>query len=289
MIGGHPSLSDYLIDELTYADHPRSFYPIHASTLTNDYKAFCPREAALAKILERGERQQTHNAATRVAFHIGDAYHDLVRDRWARSRSFGYWVCSACGYHSQWPSTLNAFSCDCPGLLGDPKPHYEEISFRHRNYPLTGSIDLMVEVDDGSRVAIEIKSIDKDKFKDLKAPLGEHRVRSLVYLDILESLKVPGGMVSEENIVTSYMIILYVSKGFGTKVTKGFSPFKEFVVKSDPKAANHYLSKLTSLSEGVMPEGICNTSFDGRVKDCTCSLECFSGKYPPGVTLDHWT
>jgi hypothetical protein len=137
---------------------------------------------------------------------------------------------------------------------------------------------------------VEIKTMDKDQFKDLAAPLSEHRLRTKLYMRIIDESE----GTYKQRINTSEADIFYVSKGgFGIAdpqlkawgLSEGFSPFKHYVVKREPKAAD-LPSKLAKVvkdfraKEVGMPVGICATAMDKRAKACSMCKPCFSGNHP---------
>jgi hypothetical protein len=159
----------------------------------------------------------------------------------------------------------------------------------HHTLRHSGSIDMLADLSEvgyDKLIAVEIKSIDKDEFKELKAPKGEHRVRSQLYLDIIANSE------SEVRDMVSHNVarILYVSKGYGAKTNGKVTPFKEFEVKASPKAVAPYSVMASDVqlnwrNNKIMPSGVCANSFSGRVKQCACPQECWSGKYQAGVKM----
>jgi hypothetical protein len=135
---------------------------------------------------------------------------------------------------------------------------------------------------------VEIKSMANDEFKSLHAPLTEHRLRTQLYLEILNDADLPSYM---ENVSRDTAIILYCQKGYGVKLTAPvidgdypFSPFKEFFVKRDTEAVTPFLESAGAVLDfrrsGKMPSGVCPTSFCGRAQKCPVVSECFGGNYP---------
>jgi hypothetical protein len=140
---------------------------------------------------------------------------------------------------------------------------------------------------------IEIKTMDKESFKDLVAPLAEHRLRTNLYMRcIAESDDDRSSLLFTD---TAY--VLYVSKGgFGVKdptiakwgLHDSFSPFKEYVVKRNDKDTENVLvapRNVLKFRQGLsgLPGPICTTALTDRAKECPLRKHCFSGKYPPGM------
>lgn len=257
----------------------RGFHRIHASALTGEPE-FCPREAALCLQTDTKRPDVYISAAMRVAFDNGNAVHDLVRSVWLRDIAVGNWKCATCGNlrkFERYPKN----SCDS---CGTKNWLYKEVELTHKTAGYTGSIDLIVDLGMGLLKMVEIKTIDKDQFADLLAPLAEHRVRTSLYLDLIRN--------STQDHHTSQIDptsakILYVSKGFGKKAFNGeILPFREFDVVYAPKSIEPYLKRAEAVllykELGVMPKGICKTSFDSRAQKCCVLKHCWGNKYVAG-------
>jgi Holliday junction resolvase-like predicted endonuclease len=248
---------------------------LHASALTNQTLKFCPREVALLDVTGKTPKASYINAPLRVAFDQGQSLHDLFNNKWMRHRAWGFWVCE----HNDDPNILvpPAFG---PAPKG-PLPcgciaRYKEVTVQWNN--VTGSIDSIVSMN-GRLVPVELKSMDKDQFKTLEAPLAEHRIRSNLYLFLFKAMEL-------DHIDTDVMKVLYISKGYGAKDDAGkITPFKEFDVAYNHNTITDYLKKAGEVtfwrSSKSMPQPICSNSMAPRVKQCSCAVECFSGKYPP--------
>ena len=143
--------------------------------------------------------------------------------------------------------------------------------------------------------AIEIKTIDKDMFKDkhtkkeLVAPLAEHKLRTALYLRIIAESGHPWSSLVSTDAAT----ILYVSKGgYGCQdltlkswgLKEQFTPFKEFTVKRDDKmteSVSRRAQVIKHFRDGKvgMPCGVCPTAFAKRAQFCAQRSPCFSGEY----------
>jgi hypothetical protein len=136
----------------------------------------------------------------------------------------------------------------------------------------------------------ELKTMAPDEFKNLVAPLAEHRQRTVFYLQAVAQ----SGLELAQRIDTSEASVLYVSKAFGCKDTTlkengikdaPFSPFKEFVIKRDdslnatPLARARVLKVWRDTKEG-MPAGICSNGLTPRAQSCSTCGACYSGKHP---------
>jgi hypothetical protein len=275
------SILDLLDRNLSGMRSARSHKTIHVSDLTKD-KAFCPREFALLDVLKRKPKADYINTAQQVAFDNGKALHDLVRNVWLENEVVGSWKCLFC-------STVIPFSKKPKGFCGNcNRKHwiYEEEVFVDSETKVSGSIDFFLDFGLGRHVPCECKSIDKDQFAELKAPVGDHRARSQIYLYVISK----SGRPEIPKIETTHARILYVSKGYGKKseVLGKILPFKEFVIERNDSMAMAYLKTVKPLAafregKGKMPSGICVTGLEKRAKICSCVKECFSGQYPEGV------
>jgi hypothetical protein len=149
---------------------------------------------------------------------------------------------------------------------------------------ISGSIDLIADLGLPKHVIVEIKSMDKDQFAELIAPLAEHRIRTSLYLRIIEGSDSP----YKDRIDLTHARIIYVSKGYGKKGEDGkFSPFKEYVITRNDDAIEDYVekAKMVKLYEdtGMIPYGVCKNTFVGRVKKCHCSKACFTPGFEAGT------
>lgn len=254
----------------------RSYSTIHASMLTSP-TAFCPREVVLSKLLGRKPKDEYVGFAMQVAFDNGQALHELLRETWLASIAVGTWVCLGC-------KTEVPFSKKPKGPCGVCDRNlwrYKEETFRSQTTGATGSLDVLLDLGMGKHTMVEVKSMDKDQFNELKAPLAEHRARTNVYMFLVKD----SGRPEAERINTDVAKILYISKGFGQKNEDGYvSPFKEYDVYYQEATAMPYINKAKAVhiyrtEGGPIPGQICATAFTTRAKSCCCPVECFSPKY----------
>jgi hypothetical protein len=273
------TLSKYLQEHLEGYSKARSVEHIHASDLTKDDPAFCPREIALLRMTGKKRKDQYLNQSLKVAFTIGEAYHDMIRNVWLRDIAIGNWKCPHCDAKIEFSKKPKIKCPEC----GSKKWEYDEVRFNSTELDVSGAIDLMVDLQLQKTVIVEIKSMDKDQFGELIAPLAEHRIRTSLYLKIIESSDV----LHKDKIDLTHARIIYVSKGYGKKGTDGkFTPFKEYVIPRNDGSIQPYLDKAIMMKkftdEGVVPCGVCKSSFDPRMKSCTVAPECFGQLYPAG-------
>lgn len=270
-------ITDLLADSLGGFEKARSFKSLRASMLTDAHYQFCPREVAINLAASLLPADKWIEPAMRVAFQQGTSLHDLFRNQWMRDRVVGQWECATCGYVLAFQKSPK-FSCTC----GSHRWQYREEEFTSQTYGFSGSIDSLVELGDERLTVVELKSIDKDEFTDLKAPKAEHRIRTILYLYLVRD----SGRPEVERINTETAKILYICKGYGKKdVPSGkVLPFKEYDVTYSSSAIDVYLKKALQVKqfreENVIPSGICTNSFSQRSKMCSCSKLCWSDKYP---------
>lgn len=274
------TLTEYLDTTLRSFQPARPYSTIHASMLTYEGKSFCPREVALCDVLGREPKPENIPSVLQATFDMGWAVHHLMSDKWLRNIAVGRWCCVQCHQITGFIKHPGK----CPFCKANRLEYREEV-FQHKSLLVSGSIDVIVNLNKEKHTIVEVKSIDKDQFKDLKAPLGEHRVRSMMYLDLVAT----SGNPIAGAIDTSEARILYVSKGYGAKTDGKITPFKEYRVPANPNALKPYYSKAAEVvkwrTEGILPKGVCPNSYSGRVKQCACAHECWSGQYMAGSKL----
>lgn len=271
------SLIAALNGELSGFEPARSHKNVHASALTYQEKEFCPREYALLDVTYKQQKDQHVTTAMRVAFDIGEAYHDLIRNKWLRHIAVGKWECT-CGYTTPFGKEPKITCPQCH------RKHwtYQEMRYHGQDTGVSGSIDLIVDLGLPKLQIVEIKSMDKDQFKGLASPLAEHRIRTVLYMHLVES----SNHELKDSLDFNQARVLYVSKGFGVKSEehKVILPFKEFIVNRSDADITPYLTKAKSLLSfkyygGFLPPGVCPSGLCPRAKQCSVAAECFSAQY----------
>ena len=288
-----PSLKFNIHRRLSGWEEARSKTLIHASDLTKEH-GFCPREIALLTITKKKQKGSFIGTSLRTTFDMGEALHDLLREKWGLHEAVGTWRCLRCG-------TLHKFckkpsTCLHPYLnqeCGNKVFSYKEETFHVDSIGGVGNMDMLVDLGESKLRVVEIKSIDKDQFKALEAPLAEHKWRTNLYMRMIEQSTHP----NKTAINCTEGLVFYICKGFGVKdesLSKagikdgGFSPFKEFWVKRDDSTTQDIWMKAELLhqfrvGDGKMPKGICPTGLCKRAQECPAVQACFSGQYPGGV------
>ena len=262
----------------------RGIENVHASEVTKE--GFCPRFYALADETKAKLPSEWVNTAEQVTFRIGRELQDAIVNWFAdMGRALGHWKCLSCGkQHEFCKRPLKCDKCGCRAF----KP--EEVRFISAVTGVSGGIDMLVELGNPLLRIVEIKTMDKDIFKALVAPLAEHRQRTALYLRLVQESTQPWA----KRVDKKHADIIYVSKGgYGVQddelktwgLMESFSPFKRYTIKHDA-ADNDEICRVAKVVSDFrkgdvgMPEGICDTMLEKRAKACSQCKVCFSGDYP---------
>ena len=203
----------------------------------------------------------------------------------------GNWLCVGCGFTTtRCPRPAACITPACKGTLFT----YGGMRVVSEKTGISCGIDLFAALPGRPKlIAVEIKSYDKEKFKALKMPLAEHRVRTSLYLRCLAE----SGEGWSDVVEVDEADILYVSKGgYGYKTTaptqqwglrdRAWSPFKVFTITRDDSLTEEYVKWALPVHKfncgGEMPSGVCPHALATRAENCDLRVQCFSGKYPAG-------
>lgn len=283
MADAEVSVVDLLHQELETVEPARAIGVLHASALTRQQRTFCPREVALCKLTGKKPYPAKVDTPMNVTFCEGKDKQARFNNHWLRGRMVGHWECGHCAYVHEF--------CRYPGKCGKcgyETLKYKEVIFYHKSTMAQGSVDALLYVGKPRLWPIEFKIMAPDEWDKLKAPLAEHRARSKLYLELIDSGNQP---LYAKHINCERMHIIYCSRGYGKmdKAKKRISPFKEFVVNRDPKEANTYLSMAWAVTEAkktewqTFPEGVCSAITDSRTHGCPVVKECFGGNFPATI------
>jgi hypothetical protein len=265
----------------------RDLGTLHASDFVD--KDFCPRRRLIKRLMGKVLTPDQHlKTSNQMVFALGHAVADIVVGQAALAGiAIGDWKCCGCGETYRMVHK--------PDLCGDCKATmfiHRERRFVSQLSGISCGIDLLVSTLGPKWKIIEIKSMGQEDFRKLVAPLGGHRVRTNLYMRIIEeSTDDNRHMIDTEN-----AIVLYVDKGgFGIKCPdvatwkfgdNGFSPFKEFHVKRDNSDTDLYVKLAQEYREAVQTKtictGICTSQSDGPAKACIVRQQCFSTVFPVG-------
>lgn len=249
------SLRVALHQHLRRMDYPRDARNFHASDITREDPEYCPREAAI-RVLQKVDIPPTKvTTSMAVTWDWGRLVEARVRDWFAdMGMTVGDWECrhEPCKRRFKWQKRPKL----CHGC-GGRSFEYLERRVISAVSGISCGVDLLLDYGEARLRAVEIKSIDKEKFADLKLAKSEHRARTQVYLRCMaESEDKIWGRVNQQR-----ARVLYVTKGgYGTKDAEmsnwdfadgGFSPFKEFVIERDDAAVEHLIQKAMAAREGM--------------------------------------
>ncbi len=262
---------------------------IHASELTKPGEEYCPRATAIMDLLHYQHGNEFISTASAVTYDLGRHLQDrLVHWLADAGRAICHWKCLACGSMQHFcKRPASCPSCGCQSF--SPR----EPVFKSAVSGAQGSIDVLAYLDTPLLRIVEVKTIMKEDFANLKAPIAEHRLRTNLYMRIVKE----SGHEWAPQIDTEQANIIYVCKGgykaddspadWGLK-DAAFSPFMEFVVQRDDAATEPYVKKakaVTDFRSGVagMPCAVCANSLVKRAKFCPVREQCFSDSYPVGM------
>ncbi len=280
------SLAYHIHKVLTVPEDARSLKRIHASDLTD--VDFCPRfQALMVKHKIRPKKRGTFAASAMVWKQGRLLARGLIEDATTAGIAVGNWLCAYCDtmhYLQKKPNKC----VECGGSLF----FYKEVRVKSKKNGGSCGIDLLLKLPGKQLLhVVEIKSMDKEKFKELKLPLAEHRERTQFYLRCIAESDLPG----KHKIDTSVATIFYISKGgFGvkdstpTKVWKikgdrGWMPFKEFTIHRDDEATQPIADRSLPLHNflehgGPLPDRICPSIICSRAQWCEVADKCFEKK-----------
>ena len=222
---------------------------------------------------------------SRLTFAWGDALHSMIQNTEIVVRDSikrGWWRCMACntvlGFGR---SPKKDFKCTKCGAFREAITYHEHFMDVRDPFYLTGHPDIFLELQDSVLTVGELKSINKDSFKKLEKPLGEHVLQATSYLigidKSVSGLKIP----AKYKINTEYFIVIYITKEALDRKTKAY---KVFVVRRNPIFEGIVQEKLLAFKEGYdnfpekLPEcdAICaHNQFTTSVsKDCPAVIQC---------------
>jgi hypothetical protein len=276
----------FLHHHLAGFDKARSMKVLHSSELTKP-EGFCPRSYALHDATGIKPKDRWLSTSEQVTFQMGrDLEHNVVNWFGDTGRSVCHWKCLACG-------TMHMFQlrpsvcAQCNSTRFDPN----EARFESAITGASCGVDMLLALGGGKYVVHELKTIDKEEFKALVAPLAEHRLRTNFYLRIVGESASPWAA----QVDSSRAYILYVSKGgYGcadpglkqSGIKEQFSPFKEFEIarndaQTEDLARRAKVVKDYRAGAVGMPCGICPSALTKRAAQCTWKNACFGGEHPP--------
>jgi len=261
---------------------------IHASDITSDRQKFCARDVALRNNYNIKPPELKISTSLGYTFSMGNYLQESIT-RNLYKKAVGGWRCGNCSSRVEL-GTHKELIKDCRQCtnLGQDH-HYRELVIRDKNLKVSAAIDLIYNNPTINKWEIvECKSIDKDQFKELKAPLAEHRTRTKLYLKLLKhNSELTPSLMSRFNLEKAY--VLYYCKGFGTKEAKKlgtvggiFSPFKVFELNYDDLVCSEELKNIKDLrnyQQGLreeLPRRLCESIVEHRACICVSKGYCFT-------------
>ena len=273
-------IRDLLHKRMTRTDTGRTVEVTHASDLTSETYEYCPREVALRLLCKRPAKTRVIGTSLQATFHMGWALQAAVADEWLRDIVVGDWGCQSCG-GSRTMCQAPRGHCGRSGVTC--RWHYKEVRLVDKDLGLTCGIDLLVDVGALLLRLVEVKTMIKDQWKKLAAPLSEHRLRTQLYLWLVSRSSLA------KQVDTSMASVLYIAKSYGGNTDGQMTPFKEYFVQNKVGPHLEELLNRAAVAQryrvmGAIPCGICTTAMNGRAKSCSVISQCFGGKYPGQTT-----
>lgn len=290
---GNPN--DYRLRQLLHSrfkrtDDRRNPSTVHVSMLTDQTSSreYCPRESALSYKNDLDAGSSWISTAMAMTFDIGNFVHNNIVQH-LLPFALGEWLCPDCLRH--WRGEYR--KCKCGS-----EPEYTELFFRSPVSGVVGSLDMVVDLNFPKHVIVEMKTLEKDKFRELGMPINEHRQRVLGYLKLLREANEVDPWIGE-NIMLDVGYVLYISKGMGHYfkkkgmggVTERYSPFQEFPVYVEDNGAWDHVEEMFQRAsvywdwkkapfENALPNRIfnCNQSECKRAENCVARKVCWNGK-----------
>lgn len=254
----------------------RSHHTVHASDVTKP--DFCPRQYRLLDVTEKKRPDRYLAPALRATFDMGKDVADRICNDWLGDDAVGHWRCGVCGKEERFtnkpgPGCGQMLPCDW---------RYKEVNFVHATTGISGSIDLLLNLGGSKATVNELKIIKPEDFADIKAPLGEHRVRTQLYLRIIAESHSPYKALVD----TEHAKIVYVSRGYGKKNENVgmIVPFKEYDIQRNDEAVEPYIIlgnqvRQARLQNTIPQHKICPSVMCATAKACPVKAECWSGEY----------
>lgn len=269
----HVSVVKMLVKTMGGYFPERSHKTVHASDVTKE--DFCPRQFRLLDHYGLERPKEYLPPAQKATFDVGRATADLFCNEWAGKAAVGPWKCRACEHvQTQWSSKPQS---NCPSC-GRRSWTYHEPVFVEQSSKISGSIDVMLEVGHPKLLMGELKIMKGEAYNALAAPLAEHKLRTQLYLRLIEGSHNPHRV----RVNTQEARILYVSREFGKKdpSTNMIMPVKEFRVVRDDAATDEYFSRGKEVHDarqsGSIPSHrICPHVGCKTAKECPVRAQCW--------------
>lgn len=263
-------LSDIIDRARNDIRHRRPGAYVHVSDLIGK----CLRRMALLERHELPARASKLGIMDLITFRVGDAIHDVIKERAAAGGSrmvWGRWKCSCGHLHHEEPCLFSEIDMeDICEHCATPTTQYEEVPMRDEDLMIVGTPDLLLYLAQFDAFHVtELKSISHDQWTTLARPKPEHVIQVLFYWYLMRKLGYR---------VTNRASILYVTKGY---IFNG-KPYKEFVIDCPDNIArlDDFLEearwyKIAREGGELPPRTYCAHEDCGDAKKCEVSNICF--------------
>ena len=242
----------------------------HVSSIVNPN---CMRKLLLGSRDNMPVYRPWMKSSDKILWAMGRACEAHIRSQFITARAkkgiYGVWSC-VCGVTSR---TGYYSSCVCD-KCGKDADVYGEYRVENHEVMLSGQIDLLVQLANERLVVVETKSMNKDEFDKLEAPVPAHILQALAYRRLL--IETGFNMADE-------VCIVYASKGY---VFKG-SVYKEFCVNTGSTSLTSFMRVVDTMWDiardtaehrrnRTLPDRVCSHVGDTKAKQCHKVAECFS-------------
>lgn len=237
---------------------------IHVSSLIG----FCPRQRVLVAGQDIAHAESV-TGGHRIMWEIGRAVERHIRAQFISgdlSSVYGKWSC-ICGMTSRVGMYNDNIMCTRCNTKADT---YHEVTLFDHDTRISGNPDLIF-LYDNAKVVLEIKSMNKRDYDDLKAPLGDHVFQASFYNYLLRK---------NGHRVHRVVVIVYCTKDF-----KFGSPYKEFHVDTETQQVTFAISRSLDMARqvkdhaeaGTIPRNtMCSSPTSTKAKSCPVVARCFS-------------
>lgn len=260
--------------------HRRAGQHIHVSDLLSR----CQRKLALIERNDLPHRAQRLSIMDALTFRMGEALHDVIKERAALGKPeavWGKWKCTCGHLHHAEPCTFAQVDLqDVCEYCGTPTTQYVEVSMFYDQLMLVGNPDLLLYLEQFDAYHVtELKSIAHAQWEELTRPKPEHVIQVLFYYWIMQQLGYR---------LTDRVTILYGTKGY---LFKG-SPFKEFSIKVGPEIhrLEPYLEEARALMNSrnggeLPPRTMCAGDTSVEARKCEVCNLCFGNVQDEAKTV----
>lgn len=252
--------------------HRRPGEYVHVSDLIGK----CMRRVALLERHELPERAGRLTLMDLLTFRMGEAVHDVAKERTALGAPdnvWGKWKCK-CGhlYHEEPCVYSEVDQEDICERCGTATTEYVEVSMRDEDLLIVGNPDLLLYFGDIDAFHVnEIKSLAHKQWEEISRPKPEHVIQALFYWYLMRKLGYR---------MTDRITIIYFTKGY---VFQG-KPYKEFSYLAEEvlHRLDDFLEDAQALKQsregGELPARTCPSADCPEGRKCEVTNVCFGGE-----------